>query len=93
MSYYTLVVNDSEYTFDRFTVDDSKKEISIEGENHKFELLLKQWFDEGIDYGQGINPNYKKDIKIQSNNKIYCFERCWIKKYGITSAKAIICYD
>jgi hypothetical protein len=93
MSYYTMIVNHREYTFNNFTFDNSQGEIYIEIDNKELDLLLVKWFYESVDNGQGINPNYKKDIKIESNNKIHCFEGCWVKNYLIASAKAIISYD
>ncbi|MBD2269509.1 hypothetical protein H6F62_12220 [Anabaena sp. FACHB-1391] len=93
MSDCTIVVNNCKYTFKKFDLNEGKREISVEADNQKSDLLLQQWFYESVDNGQGINPNYKKDIKIESNNKIYCFEGCFVKNHSIYPAKAIISYD
>lgn len=95
MPYNKMIVNDGEYSFNKVTLDYIKKEIHIEGDDQKFELLLVEWLNETVDHGKGINPNYKKDIQIEYNGNIVDLEGCWVSKFwsSDTATHAIISYD
>lgn len=76
-----LTVNDREYTFDSFSIYEREIQIEVDDTNNILSLqVLNEWYKEGLDHEQGIDPNYKKNITIESNNENFCFERCWVRK-------------
>lgn len=82
------------YTLTSLDIDQNRRRIYITGndEEYDFNTFFFRWFALGIDRGQGIDPNYKKDVEIINYNQQYNFEGCFLSR--VTDRfRATIIYD